>query len=85
MAGDELLTKLRSRQAADLRASFPGLAERELMQMLTGPEHAVWILQHCWGCEVEDAKAAWNDYVLRYVDGSTSLCTGASARRSRMS
>jgi hypothetical protein len=69
MTGDEMLTRLRSRQAADLRACFPGLGERELMQLLTAPQHAIRILQRCWGCDVADAKVAWNDYVLRYVDG----------------
>jgi len=70
MTGDELLARLRTRQAADLRACFPGLSERELMQILTAaPQHAVYILQQCFDCDMEDAKAAWNDYVLRYVDG----------------
>jgi hypothetical protein len=70
MTGDELLARLRTRQAADLRACFPGLSERELMQILTAaPQHAVNILQRCFDCDREDAKAAWNEYVLRYVDG----------------
>jgi hypothetical protein len=70
MADNELLTRLRTRQAADLRTCFPGLSEREVMQILTAPpQHAVYILQRCFDCDREDAKAAWNDYVLRYVDG----------------
>ncbi len=70
MTDDVLLTRLRTRQAADLRTCFPGLSERELMQVLAAPpRHAVYILQHCFDCPLEDAKAAWNDYVLRYVDG----------------
>jgi hypothetical protein len=78
MTGDELLTRLRSRQAADLRACFPGLGERELMQLLTAPQHAIRILQCGWGCDVADAKAAWNDYVLRYVDGAGAGAQGWS-------
>ncbi len=70
MTGDELLARLRTRQAADLRACFPSLSERDLMQILTAPpQHAVYILQRCFDCDMEDAKAAWNEYVLRYVDG----------------
>jgi hypothetical protein len=66
----ELTERIRTRQAADLRACFPDLSERDLMLMLTArPPQAVYILQQCFGCEMEDAKAAWNDYVLRYVDG----------------
>ncbi len=71
MTGDQLLTKLRTRETAELRISFPGLSERELMQLLAAsPQQAVYILQRCFGCDVADAKAAWNDYVLRNVDGS---------------
>jgi hypothetical protein len=70
MKDDELLTRLRARHAADLRTCFPGLAERDLMQILAAkPQHAVYILQQCFGCHQEEAKAAWNDFVLRYIDG----------------
>jgi hypothetical protein len=48
---------MRTGQTADRRARFPGLGERAVM------------LQRCFACDVADAKAAWNDYVLRYVDG----------------
>jgi len=83
MTADVLLTRLRTRQAADLRTCFPGLSERELMQVLAAPpHHAVYILQHSFGCALEDAKAAWNDYVLRYLDGPSAgdhACSGADA------
>ncbi|MFN8468154.1 MAG: hypothetical protein U0X20_21530 [Caldilineaceae bacterium] len=70
MNDDELLTRLRNRHAADLRTCFPDLAERDLMQILAAkPHHAVYILQQCFGCAPEDAQAAWNDFVLRYLDG----------------
>jgi hypothetical protein len=32
MTGDELLTRIRTSQAADLHARFPTLSERDLMQ-----------------------------------------------------
>jgi hypothetical protein len=71
MKDDELLTRMRTRHAADLRTCFPGLAERDLMQILAAkPQHAVYILQQCFGCPLEEAKAVWNDFVLRYIDGS---------------
>ncbi len=70
MNDDELLTRLRARHAADLRTCFPGLAERDLMQILAArPRHAIYILQQCFSCGPEDAQAAWNDFVLRYIDG----------------
>ena len=70
MNDDELLTRLRTRHAAVLRTCFPGLSERDLMQILAAkPRHAVYILQQCFGCAPEDAQAAWNDFVLRYLDG----------------
>jgi hypothetical protein len=46
------------------------LAERELLLMLgSTPQQAIYILQQCCGYEVEEAKAVWNDFVLRYLDG----------------
>jgi hypothetical protein len=70
MESDELLVCIRTRQMVELRACFPTLTERDLMQMVHAPaQRAVYILQHSFGCNLEDAKAAWNDYVLRYVDG----------------
>jgi hypothetical protein len=70
MANEELLTQVRSRQAAHLRACFPTLTERDLLQILgSKPPQAVYVLQQRFGCDVEDAKAAWNDFVLRYIDG----------------
>lgn len=82
MTGNELLDQIRSRQIADLRACFPDLAERDLMQILgSKPEHAVYVLQQCFDCDLEDAKAAWNDYVLRYVDGP-STADGAQTSHS---
>jgi hypothetical protein len=70
MRSNELLSQIRSREAANLRACFPGISERDLLLLLgSKPQQAVGILQRCFGCDVEDAKAAWNDYVLRHVDG----------------
>ena len=79
MTGDELLSRLRTRETAELRNHFPSLSERELMQLLAAsPQHAAYILQRCFGCDAADAKAAWNDYVLRYIDGSKAPPTAAS-------
>jgi hypothetical protein len=73
MTNGELLTQIRSRQVANLRACFPDLAERDLMQILCStPRHAVYVLQQSFHCDIEEAKAAWNDYVLRYVDGPST-------------
>lgn len=71
MTRNELLDQIRSGTIAKLRACFPDLAERDLMQLLLSkPAHAVYVLQQSFDCDVEDAKAAWNDYVLRYIDGA---------------
>jgi hypothetical protein len=69
MTGNEMLGRLRTPQALYLRRCFPGLSEREVMLVLTAPERAVAILQRCLGGEAADRKAAWNEYVLRFVDG----------------
>ena len=70
MVGNELLKCIRTHQAADLHSCFPALSERDILQVLCAtPERAVYILQQCYGWDVADAKAVWNDYVLRYVDG----------------
>jgi hypothetical protein len=75
MVNEELLTQIRSRQAAHLRACFPSLAERDLIQILASkPKQAVYVLQQSFGCDIEEAKAAWNDFVLRYMDGPDYFC-----------
>jgi hypothetical protein len=79
MTSDQLLTRLRTRETADLRLHFPDLSERELMQLLAAsPQHAAYILQRCFGCDAADAKAAWNDYVLRYIDGPKAPPTASA-------
>jgi hypothetical protein len=71
MTSEQMFSQIRGKQAAQLRACFPSLAERDLMQILCStPQHAVYVLQQCFGCDMEDAKAAWNDFVLRYIDGA---------------
>lgn len=71
MTGNQMLAQLRGRQAAHLRACFPHLAERDLMLLLCStPPQAISVLQQCFGYDWEDAKAAWNDFVLRYIDGA---------------
>jgi hypothetical protein len=83
MPENELLDQIRGRQIADLRAYFPDLAERDLMLILgSKPEHAVYVLQQCFDCDMEDAKAAWNDYVLRYVDGPSNADGGQAPHSS---
>ena len=73
MKGEELLVSIRTKQMRGLRACFPSLTERDLVQMLNAPaQRAIYILQRSFGGNLEDAKAAWNDYVLRYIDGQPS-------------
>jgi hypothetical protein len=81
MTSDQMLAQIRGKQAAHLRACFPSLAERDLMQLLCStPQHAVYVLQQCFGCEMEDAKAAWNDFVLRYIDGAPAASNSRTAQ-----
>lgn len=69
MPENELLMRIRARQAAKLHACFPALAERDLIQILHAtPGRAVYILQQSYGWDAEDAKTVWSDYVLRYAD-----------------
>jgi hypothetical protein len=75
MKGEELLVSIRTKQMAVLRTCFPSLTERDLIQMVNAPaRRAIYILQRSFGGNLEDAKAAWNDYVLRYIDGQSSDC-----------
>ena len=84
MKGEELLVSIRTKQMRGLRACFPSLTERDLVQMLNAPaQRAIYILQRSFGGNLEDAKAAWNDYVLRYIDGQPSDCE-FSPQHSRM-
>ncbi len=77
MKSEELLVSIRTTQMAGLRSCFPSLSERDLVQMLNAPaQQAIDILQRSFGGNREDAKAAWNDYVLRYIDGQPSRCEG---------
>jgi hypothetical protein len=70
VTSQDVLFIMRTGDAADLRACFPGLSEGDIIQMLcTRPDHAGILLQQCFDCDMADAKAAWNDFVLRYVDG----------------
>ncbi len=61
--------------------------------MVNAPaRRAIYILQRSFGGNLEDAKAAWNDYVLRYIDGQpsdsrsppTSQCAQGPQRQMRM-
>ena len=73
MKDEELLVSARTKQIAGLRTCFPSLAEPDLLQMVNAPaRRAIYILQRSFGGNLEDAKAAWNDYVLRYVDAQPS-------------
>ena len=57
-------------QTGELRQYFPHLSERDLAQIVAAPPaDALLVLQRCFGGDVAEAKAAWNDYVLRYIDG----------------
>jgi hypothetical protein len=73
MPAIDLRTRIRTRQFGDLRAFFPSLTERELIQLLTAPpHHAALVLQWCCALQHEEAQSAWNDYVLHYLDGRAS-------------
>jgi hypothetical protein len=78
MKNEELLVSIRTKQMAGLRTCFPSLTERDLVQILNAPaRRAICILQRSFGGNLEDAKAAWNDYVLRYIDGQPAGCEPA--------
>ena len=72
MKRNELRNPSRSKEMARLCACLPSSNDRDLLRRLvcSRPDHALSVLQRCFGCDVEEAKAAWNDYVLRHVDGS---------------
>ena len=68
---EQLFTYLEAQQETHLRRCFPNLSERDLAVILLSPhEYAPAVVQRCFGGNAAEAKAAWNDYVLRYIDGA---------------
>lgn len=63
-----------TQQETHLRGCLPNLSGRDLaVILLAPPEYAPAVLQRCFGSDAAaaaGAKAAWNDYVLRYIDGA---------------
>jgi len=54
----------------DFLAHFSALTDQDVGAILAGPsETLLIILQQHYGYTCPQAKAAWNDFVLRYIDG----------------
>jgi hypothetical protein len=57
-------------QQATFRAYFSALGDQDLRAILEGdPGVLIEVLQCRYGYAASEAMAAWNDFVLRYVDG----------------
>jgi len=58
---------------ASFRAFFSALTDHDLGVILMAPSEVLLItLQERYGYTHLQAKAAWNEFVLRYVDGRVS-------------
>ncbi|HXF61740.1 MAG TPA: hypothetical protein VNK95_08985 [Caldilineaceae bacterium] len=80
-----LLTCVLTQFRANFLTYFPELSDQDLRLILLGPsETLLTVLQAHYGYTLAEAKAAWNDFVLREVDGqpldlSASDATGPPA------
>lgn len=65
-----LLTCVLTQFRTNFLAYFPELSDQDLRLILLGPsETLLTVLQAHYGYTFAEAKAAWNDFVLREVDG----------------
>src|SRR5262245_4829067 len=54
------------------RACFPALTDEDFQQLLAGPrENLLLVLHRRYGYSNAQARSAWNEFILRYVDGQT--------------
>jgi hypothetical protein len=57
---------------ANFRYFFSKLTDEDMRTLLTGsPAALLSVLEQQYGYAAPEAKAAWNEFVLRYVDGNT--------------
>ena len=55
------------------RACFPALTDEDLRRLQAGPRETLLLVLHeRYGYTNAQARAAWNEFVLRYVDGQTT-------------
>src|SRR5262245_43199399 len=70
MMNTNLLHNVLRQFQARFRACFSALTEQDLHTILTGPSELLLdVLAQRYGYTRTEAKAAWNEFVLRYVDG----------------
>jgi hypothetical protein len=66
----QLLASVLKQHRGDFLDHFPGLSEQDLRLILAGPsETLLAVLQARYGYTPAEARMAWNDFVLREVDG----------------
>jgi hypothetical protein len=66
----DLLTCVLTQFRGSFLSYFPELSDQDLRLILLGPsETLLTVLQAHYGYTLAEAKAAWNDFVLREVDG----------------
>ncbi|MBK8047551.1 MAG: hypothetical protein IPK16_10760 [Anaerolineales bacterium] len=66
----QLIHEVLNQRGATFRAYFSALNDQDFQAILNGPSKTLLdVLQLRYGFGPGDAKAAWNDFVMRHVDG----------------
>ncbi len=66
----QMIHEVLAQRGATFRAYFSALNDQDFQAILNGPSKTLLdVLQLRYGFEPGDAKAAWNDFVMRYIDG----------------
>ena len=69
----QLIHEVLNQRGATFRAYFSALNDQDFQAILNGPSKTLLeVLQLRYGFGPGDAKAAWNDFVVRHIDGRTS-------------
>lgn len=81
-----LLHTVLLRRQGRFRAHFAALGEQDVRAILDGEADVLLeILQRRYGYGNREAREAWNDFVLRYVDGEDGLPIWLAALEKRSS
>ena len=66
----EMIHDVLIQRGASFRAYFTALDDQDFQAILEGPSKTLLdVLQHRYGFAPGDVRAAWNDFVMRYIDG----------------
>lgn len=86
MMDAQLLHATLKRFRRSFLAFFPALTTQDYHALLAGEgETLLDLLGRRYGCTRGEARGAWNEFVLRHVDGCSGVCTSKRPARRRTS